>query len=106
MKTHDGPHGGVNHNDDCYGCRLKAKNLTLASSATPTRGRRQPFRPMVQPSWESGGTGETRRDGSFMPYLDESLQPIGVKEMADDRTRLEAIRHKQLHDPNFGKETQ
>jgi hypothetical protein len=37
--------------------------------------------------------------------LDSSLQPIGVKEMADDRTRLEAVRHKQLHDSNFGKET-
>jgi hypothetical protein len=60
---------------------------------------------MVQPSWEAGVTGETRRDGSFMPYLDRSLQPIGVKEMADNRTKLEAIRHKQLHDPNYGKES-
>jgi len=104
MKTHDGPHGGENYDEDCYGCRLKAKNLTLSSTATPTRKRHQPFRPMVQPSWEAGVSGERRADGSFMPYVDKSLQPIGVKEMADNRRRLEASRHKQLHDPNYGKE--
>jgi len=65
MKTHDGPHGGANYDENCYGCKLKAKNLTLSSTATPTRGRHQPFRPMVQPSWEAGTSGETRRDGYF-----------------------------------------
>jgi hypothetical protein len=104
MRTHSGPHGGENFDPACYGCKLKDKNLSLASAAVPTRGRRQPFRPMVQPSWEAGVAGETRQDGSFMPYLDKSLNPIGVKEMADDRTRLETIRKDQLHNPYFGKE--
>jgi len=40
-----------------------------------------------------------------MPYLDSQLNEIGVKEMADNRRSLEAIRHQQLHDPNFGKES-
>lgn len=105
MRTHDGPHGGDNYDPDCYGCKLKDKNLSLSPSATPTRKRRQPFRPMVQPSWEAGRAGETRADGSFMPYLDTSLNEIGVKEMADNRRSLEASRHQQLHDPNYGKES-
>jgi hypothetical protein len=104
MRTHSGPHGGENFDPNCYGCKLKDKNLSLASAATPTRERRQPFRPMVQPSWEAGIAGETRKDGSFMPYLDKSLNPIGVKEMADNRTSLETIRKDQLHNPYFGKE--
>lgn len=105
MKTHDGPHGGVNFDAECYGCRLKEKNISYSSAATPTRGRRQPFRPIQQPSWEAGVAGETRPDGSFMPYLDKNLNEIGVKEMADNRQSLEAIRHQQLHDPNYGKES-
>jgi hypothetical protein len=59
---------------------------------------------MQEPSWEKGQAGETRVDGSFMPYLDKNLEPIGVKEMADNRSSLEAVRHRQLHDPNYGKE--
>jgi hypothetical protein len=58
---------------------------------------------MTQPSWEAGVAGEHRVDGAFMPYLDSTLEPIGVKEMADDRHRLEAVRHRQLHDPNYGR---
>ena len=49
--------------------------------------------------------GETRPDGSFMPYLDGQLNEIGVKEMAENRRSLEAIRHQQLHDSNYGKES-
>ena len=105
MRTHDGPHGGVNFDEACFGCVLKAKNLSLSSTATPTRKRHQPFRPMQQPSWEAGVAGETRPDGSFMPYIDSSLNEIGVKEMADNRRSLEAIRQRQLHDPNYGKES-
>lgn len=104
MKTHTGPHGGPNDDPECYGCQLKAKNLSLSPAAVPTRNRRQPFRPMVQPSWEAGTTGETRAGGGFMPYLDKNLNPIGVKEMADNRRSLEAIRHDQLHNPYFGKD--
>ena len=103
MRTHDGPHNGHDPYSGCYGCELKGKNLTLASAATPTRGRHQPMRPMVEPSWEKGKAGEHRPDGSFMPYLDSQLDPIGVKEMADKRPALEAVRHEQVHDPNYGK---
>lgn len=104
MRTHSGPHGGENFDPACYGCKLKEKNLSLASAAVPTRGRRQPFRPMREPSWEAGTAGETRKDGSFMPYLGADLNPIGVKDMADNRSRLETIRKDQLHNPSFGKE--
>lgn len=105
MRTHDGPHGGVNFDPACYGCTLKEKNICLSSSATPTKKRHQPFRPIQQPSWEAGRAGEFRKDGSFMPYLDGQLNEIGVKEMADNRQSLESIRQQQLHDPNYGKES-
>jgi hypothetical protein len=101
MRTHDGPHGGDNHDPDCYGCVLKAKDLSYSSQAMPTRGRRQPFRPMQQPSWEAGVAGEHRPGGGFMPYLDGNLNEIGVKEMAENRVKNDGIRHRQLHDPNF-----
>jgi hypothetical protein len=59
---------------------------------------------MEEPAWEKGRTGEHRPDGSFMPYLDSKLEPIGVKEMAENRRSLTAIRDRQLHDPNYGKD--
>lgn len=103
MRTHEGRHDGANPYPGCYGCELQAKNLTFSSAATPTRGRRQPFRPIQQPSWEAGVAGERRVDGAFMPYLDSNLEPIGVKEMADNRTKFEAARHRQLHDPDYAR---
>jgi hypothetical protein len=103
MKSHDGPHDGENPWPDCYGCELKGKNLTLSSAVTSSRTRRQPFRPMVESSWEAGVKGETRPGGGFMPYLDKTLEPIGVKEFGEQRRQLEATRKSQLHNPDHGK---
>lgn len=103
MRTHEGPHDPINPHPGCFGCAVKAKGINLGAGATPTRrpGGTPKFRGIRQPSWEAGVTGERRADGSFMPYVDGNLEPIGVKEMADQRPKLEAIRHQQLHDPNY-----
>lgn len=100
-KPHDGrcedlaePH------PDCFRC--KALGIGVLASATPNRtlARRQPHRPVTQPSWEKGRAGEHRADGSFMPYLDKG-KPIPVKQFAENRATYEtAIRDvKQGHAP-------
>lgn len=42
-------------------------------------------RPKPNMSWEKGITGESRPDGTFMPYLDANLNPITTKGYADRR---------------------
>jgi hypothetical protein len=74
---------------DTYGCQLRRKGISVPPSATPTRTQRRPFRPGPNNSWEKGRAGEHRRDGSFMPYLNDTGQDIGVKEWADNRTKYE-----------------
>ena len=84
---------------DCYACQLRAKGLQVSPSATPGRvaNRDQPRRPMAHDSFRAGVTGEHRRDGSFMPYLHKDGTLIRQGTMTNDRRRLEAIRHDQLH---------
>lgn len=42
------------------------------------------------PAWERGVKGEHRADGSFMPYLDKDLAPIGLKQWGEERHKFEA----------------
>lgn len=78
-----------------YGCRRRREGLpSLASAATPSRKRHQPFRDperVNHNSWERGVSGERRPDGSFMPYLDGGRR-IGVKEFGDRRRELTEAR--------------
>lgn len=87
-RRHDGTHG-----DDCFGCRIQT--IQMAPSATPSRVNNVPPR-TPDPAWERGRAGETRRDGSFMPYLTSDFKPIGVKQMQEKRAIYEGARHRQL----------
>jgi hypothetical protein len=89
-------------NDDCYGCRLRAKGVAVAASATPNRTANRPYvhRPMQDPSWEKGIAGERRPGGAFMPYLGADGQPMGVKEAADNRGGVETQIKRLKSDPH------
>lgn len=82
-KTHDGRHG-----EDCFGCRIQ--QVGIAPSAMPSRKNTLPPAE-ANPAWERGVAGEHRRDGTFMPYLDNKLNPIGLKTFAEKRTELEPL---------------
>jgi hypothetical protein len=81
-----------------YGCQLRAKGLQVSPKATPGRVGNRKFvpRPMQTDSFRSGVTGETRRDGSFMPYIQKDGTLIRQGTMTNDRRRLESIRRDQL----------
>lgn len=60
---------------------------------------------MQQPSWEKGLAGETRVDGSFMPYLNEHREEMGVHEFSNRRRDVESAVKRLKSDPNvFAKE--
>jgi len=89
--------------DEHYACRLRAKNVDIAPSATPTRMSNRPVvlpRKVPGPSWEKGIAGETRSDGSFMPYLTESGSRMHVKEAGERRREIKAIRDRHRNDPH------
>lgn len=92
---------------DCYACRLRAKDIGIASAVIPNRlantaRRVAPRTP--DPAWERGVAGEHRRDGSFMPYLAPgSTRELGVKEFADNRGHYEAQIARLKSDPNVFK---
>jgi hypothetical protein len=93
----------VIHPDDCecplYGCELRRKGVQYAGSATPTSRARKPFRESINCSWEAGVAGETRPDGSRMPYLDGTGRKIRVKEYGENRRKLSDIRSRQVQGP-------
>jgi hypothetical protein len=92
------------HPPDCdctsLGCTIRrGGGLQIPPSATPTRTPQfAPRQPRFN-SWEKGVAGETRPDGSFMPYLatDEAgdTRQVHVKEWSES-PHLRAIRARQL----------
>lgn len=85
------------YDPNCYGCQLRSKNVGLSAQAIPNRQNKVPPRQVKEPSWEKGRAGETRSDGSFMPYLDRQSQPMGVKEMSSKRSVVESTRRRQIN---------
>jgi hypothetical protein len=65
--------------------------------------RRQARRPIASPSWERGTKGETRPDGSFMPYLGSDGEPIPVKQWAENRSGYEQQVKRFKSDPHVFK---
>lgn len=88
------------HDPDCgcdtYGCQIRRKGVDFSANATQTRRARRPWRPKVEASWEKGVAGETRADGSRMPYLDGTGRPIPIKEFGERRRELTEIRRRQV----------
>jgi hypothetical protein len=82
-RTHDGRHG-----DDCFGCRIQT--VRLSTSCTPSRNN-DAAPATANPAWEKGVVGEHRRDGSFMPYIENhTMNAIHVKEFAENRRHYES----------------
>ena len=79
----------------CQGCgeetakRILQSPALTAAAAPSTKNKVPP--PQANPVWEKGISGERRRDGSFVPYLQSDGSRIGVKEFADNRTKYERI---------------
>lgn len=91
------------HPDGCecplYGCELRRKGVRFSETATGVNQSRRPFRPPANCSWEAGVAGETRPDGSRMPYLDESGHKIRIKEYGEKRSKFDDIRRRQVEGP-------
>jgi hypothetical protein len=86
--------------EDKAKAEYKAKLQSLAFGKVPggNRSGKFVFRPKPNASWEAGVKGETRADGSFMPYLDQHGSPIGVKQWGEKRHEYEA-RLTELRNP-------
>lgn len=88
-----------------YGCRLREKGVQLSPSATPSR-RKWAYRKPRTGQWEKGRVGETRPDGSWMPYLSPRTgEAMGVKEWSEGRHGFEAQIRSLKSDPNVLAET-
>lgn len=72
----------------CFACKLESVQVS-ASIHAPRATRVAPRAPALN-SWERGVAGEHRSDGSFMPYLNPDLSPIGVHQFAGKRGIYEA----------------
>lgn len=82
-----------------YGAQLRAKGISVAPSATPSRFKQGRRRPIEQPSWEKGIPTEKRPGGFEMPYLNEDGSRVRVKEHAQRRHEIHAIRDRQRNAP-------
>ena len=78
----------------CQDCGGTVKRIlqvpALTAAAAPSRMNKVPP-PQANPAWERGIAGETRRDGSFVTYLDKEGGRIGVKDFVDNRKKYERI---------------
>lgn len=69
----------------------KAKLRSLRFGRVPGGSRTTAGQPAKHnPAWERGIKGEHRADGTFMPYLDKDLAPIGLKQWGEERRKFEA----------------
>lgn len=89
-RTHDGRHG-----PDCFACRIGPGPM-IAPSATPTRTPQHGSdeKPLSN-AWERGLATDERG----LP-INDAKGPIGVKQLADDRTRIEK-RLREVRDPSY-----
>lgn len=85
-----------------YGAQLRAKGVSVAPSATPSRFQHGKLRKPEAPSWEKGIPTEARPGGTQMPYLNEKGDRIRVKEYGQRRHEIDAIRDRQRHAPKEG----
>jgi hypothetical protein len=85
------------HGCECnsYGCQLRRKGITVAASATPSRGKRGKPAEHTNNSWEKGIAGEHRGHGTFMPYLNDKGKPMTIKQGSEQRHKIKDIRTSQ-----------
>lgn len=89
-RTHDGRHG-----PDCFGCRI-GDGPYLSAKATPSRTPSKATARVPGNSWERG----IATDGRGLPITGTDGQPLGVKQLADDRHRIEK-RLAEVKDPSY-----
>lgn len=76
---------------DADSYKAKLKSLSFGSVPGGTRQGRAKLRPkQASNSWEAGVKGERRVDGSFMPYIDQDMNPIRMKQWSENRHAYEA----------------
>lgn len=81
--------------EGCTACKLD--RIHFGAGTGVTTGNAPPSRP--DPAWERGVAGEHRADGSFMPYLNPDLSPIGVKQASEQRHEIEDAKRRLASDP-------
>lgn len=88
--------GSVPETDEgqTYGAMLREKGVGLGAGTTPTRRRRVAKDKPHYNAWERG----IARDDRGMPYLDEQLNPLGVKRFAEDYRHKFAERDARIAD--------
>lgn len=88
------------HPADCdcgsYACELRAKGVQTNAGAATSHRRGRPGSNAEYNGWERGFAGETRADGSFMPYTHGDGTPIRNKEFAENRHTFTERRRRQL----------
>lgn len=81
-KQHFGQHA------DCFACKIQS--VQVSSAATPTRSTPAPRSTRNRDAkdnsnaWERGVKTAQMPDGSHVPYLDDTGQPIGLKKWANE----------------------
>lgn len=80
--VHDATCGGAD--PDCPTCKYRSIRLSAACHPTKTPSPTPPHRPNA--SWEAG----LATDHRGVPYLDKKLNPLGVKQFAENRSGYEA----------------
>lgn len=78
-------------NPECLGCQMRAKNLMVAPSATPSRMNKVPPR-QANPAWERGVVTQKRPGGTEMPLLrpGSTSSYLRVKEAGEKRRDIDA----------------
>lgn len=90
--AHEGPHH-ADGPEDCFGC--KVKGVTFNPYATPSRLRPHIPPRTPNPAWERG----IARDSRGMPYLNKAGSPMGVKQFAEERHKIEEHQRKLRQAP-------
>jgi hypothetical protein len=89
--------------DVCFRC--KVASVSLGRGTTPTRTAQKIYKPQTiekmrehrrnSNAWERGTAIDRRNpDGTVMPILKPNGLPMGLKEYADDRRRIDNQRQK------------
>ena len=77
--------------DEHYACRMRAKSVVIAPSATPSRHNRKSPQRARYNAWERGVAGEQRAGGTRMPYIGTDGQPIRLKKYHEKQKHYDGI---------------
>lgn len=93
QRTHFGQHEA-----DCFGC--KAQSIQFNPYSMPSRLHPEHAPRTPNPAWERGVATDSRG----MPQLRKDGSPMGVKEYAESRHKIEEHRKRAHQDRAFGQD--